>query len=148
MGTSKKQNVPDNDTTTETESQDEVNNHFKDIPKDFLVDLTDIIDELKITDFQSALDFDVDELTEKLVRKGRKNELVIQLLRQWRKALLEAIEQQRRIEEEISRKKRSRRPIWRCAVCGRASNPGCPVAPYIYGYQDIDTGEVFSTLTS
>ena len=112
MATSKKQNVPDNDTTAETESQDEVKNHFKDIPKDFLVDLTDIIDELKITDSQSALDFDVDELTEKLVRKGRKNELVIQLLRQWRKALLEAIEQQRRIEEEIARKKRSRRPIW------------------------------------
>ena len=112
-----------------------------DIPIDFLEDLTEIFELLDITNLQDAVNFDVDILSKKLIAKGRQNDLVLDLLRQWRNAMLEAIEQQKRIEEEIARKKRSRRPVWRCAVCGRPSNPGCPVSPYIYGYQDIDTGE-------
>ena len=143
--TSTKQNIDINDALVEIETEPEVRNHFMDIPIDFLEDLTEIFDELDITDSQAALDYDLDILTKKLTSKGRRNDLVVYLIRQWRKALLEAIEQQRRIEEEIERKKRSRRPVWRCAVCGRPSKPGCPVAPYIYGFQDIDTGEFFSS---
>ena len=36
------------------------------------------------------------------------------------------------------------RPIWRCAVCGRANKPwiACYVAPYIVGYEQIAVGEM------
>ena len=46
-----------------------------------------------------------------------------------------AEEQAKRIEEEIARKKRAKRPKWRCAICGL---PHCKVAPYIEGYEDVD----------
>ena len=141
-----KEEINDNGASSEIENETEVENHFMDIPIDFLEDLTEIFDDLSIADSQDALDYDTHILSKKLTSKGRKNELVEYLLRQWRKALLEAIEQKKRIEEEIARKKRSRRPVWKCAVCGRPSNPGCPVSPYIYGYQDIDTGEMFSSI--
>ena len=49
--------------------------------------------------------------------------------------MLDAIEQQKRIEEEIERKKRAQRPVWRCYQCG---GYGCPVAPYIDSYQEVD----------
>lgn len=124
------------------EKDDDVKNHFLDIPIDFLEDLTENMEQLNITDPQDAVNFDIDILSKKLIGKGRQNDLVLDLLRQWRKAMLEAIEQQKRIEEEIARKIRSRRPVWRCAACG---SPGCPFAPYIYGYQDIDTGEIFNS---
>ena len=80
--------------------------------------------------------------------KGMKNEVVSDLLGQWKNALLEVIQQEKGIKKQIKRKIQSRRPLWRCSLCGRPSNPGCPVAPYIYGYQDINTGEKFQFQTS
>ena len=144
---SEKQETDDiNADLTTDDGADDINN-FKDIPKDFLDDLTDIFDIQNITNFQAAVDFDTDILTNQLVAKGRKNELVQHLMRQWRKAMLEVIEKEKQIEAEIARKKLSRRPVWHCRACGRPSKPGCTVAPYISGYKDVDTGEVFRTLT-
>lgn len=36
------------------------------------------------------------------------------------------------------------RPIWRCAVCGRANKPwiACYVAPYIVGYEQVTLGDL------
>lgn len=48
-------------------------------------------------------------------------------VRQWQ----QAIQQQIELEKELAKKKR--RPVWRCAACGRY---GCPVAPYIESYQE------------
>lgn len=57
------------------------------------------------------------------------NAILIEMIRQWQKALAE------QIEEELALKKLNQRPVWRCAVCGRY---GCPVAPYIESYQEIE----------
>ena len=111
IATTEKQKSADGETTNTSENKEEAKNPFEDIPDDFLDDLTKIFDELGINDSKPALDFDIDILSQKLVAKGRKNELVIQLLRQWRKALLEAIEEQKRVEAEIERKKSSRRSV-------------------------------------
>ena len=131
--------VVHDDTPANKEKLDEdIRNHFTEIPIDFLQDITEIFDELNITDMDTALNFDTQVLSSRLIAKGRMADLVKDLLNQWQKALQEAIEQQKRIDEEIERKKRAKRPVWRCAVCGRPSNPGCPVAPYIAYYIDVD----------
>ena len=122
--------------------EEDTTDHFTDIPVDFLQDLTDIFDEFNITDTEAALNFDMDKLSSKLIGKGRMGDLVKDLLAQWKNALQEALEQQRRIEEEIERKKRAERPIWRCKACGQwpcRSFPEFPVAPYIEGYIEVDT---------
>jgi hypothetical protein len=49
-------------------------------------------------------------------------------LRQWQAMLAQ------RMEEEKEAARRSQRPVWRCAVCGRY---GCPVAPYIERYEEV-----------
>ena len=138
--------APEAQTHTAQQSHEEdTKDHFADIPVDFLQDLTDIFDEFDITDIDAALNFDMDMLSSKLIAKGRMGDLVKDLLTQWKKALQEAVEQQRLIEEEIERKKRAKRPIWRCKACGRPGwngqpgSPGCPVAPYIEGYIEVDT---------
>ncbi len=56
-------------------------------------------------------------------------EALLDMARQWQRA----IEQQLQKDLELRRKKQQ--PVWRCAVCGRY---GCPVAPYIEGYQEVD----------
>ena len=125
-------------TADEEQNDKDVKNHFTDIPKDFLEDITEVFEEFNISDFQSAINFDVELLSSKLIAKGRMADLVKDLLTQWKNALQEALEQQKRIEGEIERKKRAQRPVWRCAACGRPSNPGCSVAPYIESYVDVD----------
>ena len=142
---SKKEQTDNRIAVWESENDGDVKNHFKGIPIDFLEDLNEIFEQLNITNLPDAVDFDFDILSKKLIGKGRTNFIVLHLLRQWRKAMLDAIEQQKRIEEEIERKIRSRRPVWRSAVCVRPSNPGCPVAPYIYDYEDIDTSKMFKS---
>ena len=37
-------------------------------------------------------------------------------------------------KQKMDAEKKNRRPRWRCAVCGRL---GCPVAPYIDGYDEV-----------
>ena len=127
-----------NKTAEEEQNDQEIKNHFTEIPKDFLEDITEIFEEFNITDLESAFAFDLDILSSKLVARGRMADLVKDLITQWKNALKEAMEQQKRIEEEIERKKRTRRPVWKCRVCGRPSNPGCPVAPYIAYYIDVE----------
>jgi len=113
-------------------------NHFQCIPKDFLAEINRVLSEagVDITNAADIMSFDKEELLQKLgVVSGRDVALVKHLLEQWDRALKEAIEQQRKIEEEIAQKKRKQRARWRCAVCGRM---GCQVAPYIEGYDEID----------
>ena len=133
--------VAEDSTISEKEQKDppEIENQFTEIPTDFLEDITEIFEKFNITDPESALAFDEDILSSSLVVKGRMSDLVKDLIKKWKNALKEAIAQQKRIEEEIERKKRAKRPVWKCRVCGRPSNPGCPVAPYIAYYIDVDT---------
>lgn len=51
------------------------------------------------------------------------------MIRQWQQAIQEQVE----VAKQLKAKKQ--RPVWRCAVCGRY---GCPVAPYIESYQEVD----------
>lgn len=148
--TTEKEETDNKKAIVETKNNADVKYPFTDIPIDFLNNLEEIFNQSNITNFQAHSNFHMplDVLTNNLVAKGTKNELVSDLLRQWRNALLEVIQQEKRIREELELKMQSRRPLWRCSVCGRPSNPGCPVAPYIYGYQDINTGEKFQFQTS
>jgi hypothetical protein len=57
--------------------------------------------------------------------------LLKEMVRQWQ----QAIQQQMELEKKLKPKKK--RPVWRCAVCGRY---GCPVAPYIESYQEFEDG--------
>lgn len=52
-----------------------------------------------------------------------------EMVRQWQQAL------ERQMEQERQAKRKGQRPIWRCRACGRY---GCPVAPYIEGYQEFE----------
>lgn len=60
---------------------------------------------------------------------GVSTEELKEMIRQWGVAVAE----QQRQEAEAKTKKQ--RPIWKCAVCGRY---GCPVAPYIEGYEEFE----------
>ncbi|KAG2492324.1 hypothetical protein HYH03_009275 [Edaphochlamys debaryana] len=51
-----------------------------------------------------------------------------EMVRQWQIMIRQRMEQ----EAEAARKRK--RPVWRCAVCGRY---GCPVAPYIERYEEV-----------
>ena len=93
-------------------------------------DLTsaDIMDEL------SGDDFLPDALVSKLLAAAKATGvndplLLKEMVRQWQRA----IEQQMELEKKLKQKKQ--RPVWRCAACGRY---GCPVAPYIEFYQEVD----------
>lgn len=55
--------------------------------------------------------------------------LLREMIRQWKQALEQQLEQ----EKQAATKKQ--RPVWRCSVCGRY---GCPVAPYIESYVEVD----------
>lgn len=59
---------------------------------------------------------------------GYDAEVLKEMVRQWQEAFRQAVE----AEKALAKKKK--RPIWRCAVCGRY---GCQVAPYIEGYAEI-----------
>ena len=118
--------------------EEEITNQFENIPRDFLSDINNLLQKLgvDIMDANAILNFDQDHLVEPLARAGSRDaSLVRHLLEQWDTALKVAIEQKRKIEEEIAQKLRKQRPRWRCAVCGRM---GCQVAPYIDGYDEVD----------
>jgi hypothetical protein len=76
--------------------------------------------------------------THALVRKlleaapltGVSNPLLLrEMIRRWQEAL------QQQVEEDKEMRRKKQRPVWRCAVCGRY---GCPVAPYIESYVEVD----------
>ena len=115
----------------------EVANHFESIPTEFLLEIqTVLLDHgVDISNSLDVVNFDVEVLEHSLVLKGHRADLVRDFLTQWKKAIDNQIEQQRRIEVEIEEKKRAQQPRWRCAICGRA---GCQVAPYIEGYDTIE----------
>jgi predicted metal-binding protein len=55
------------------------------------------------------------------------------LASQWEADWREKLKEKERVEAEA--KKKQKRPVWRCAVCGRY---GCPVRPYIERYEEVD----------
>ncbi|GFH25752.1 NFX1-type zinc finger-containing protein 1 [Haematococcus lacustris] len=60
---------------------------------------------------------------------ARKLAMLREMVRQWQRAVQQQMELQRKLA------KKGKRPVWRCAVCGRY---GCPVAPYIERYEEFD----------
>ncbi|KAJ9508188.1 hypothetical protein QJQ45_021542, partial [Haematococcus lacustris] len=55
--------------------------------------------------------------------------MLLEMVRQWQRAVQQQMELQRKLA------KKGKRPVWRCAVCRRY---GCPVAPYIERYEEVD----------
>ena len=75
-----------------------------------------------------------DQLLNRLLQSARatgvKDPAVLrEMVRQWQQAIQEQLEEEKRLAQK------KQRPIWRCAVCGRY---GCPVAPYMESYADVD----------
>lgn len=73
----------------------------------------------------------VDALLSRLIGKAGVHDVFIlkEMIRRWQAALKE------QMELELELKKKKQVPVWRCAACGRY---GCPVAPYIESYQELD----------
>ena len=72
----------------------------------------------------------VRKLLEAAPATGVSNPLLLrELIRQWQEAL------QQQLQQDKEMRKKKKRPVWRCAACGRY---GCPVAPYIESYQEVD----------
>lgn len=64
-----------------------------------------------------------------LASSGQDPSLLVDQVRMWQQALEEMLKQ----DQELKKKKQA--PVWRCAACGRY---GCPVAPYIESYIEVD----------
>jgi len=108
----------------------EVLNHFEGFEADFLLDIQTTLTEMgvDIRTLEQVATFDIQKLFSKF---GTRFDLV----KQWQSKICAAWEQAKRMEEELARKERAKRPKWRCAICGRAF---CRVAPYIEGYEDVE----------
>jgi hypothetical protein len=64
-----------------------------------------------------------------LTANGLSLAVAAEKVRQWQQAIQEQLE----LEKALRQKKQQ--PVWRCAACGRN---GCPVAPYIERYEEVD----------
>ncbi|KAJ9507979.1 hypothetical protein QJQ45_021314 [Haematococcus lacustris] len=60
---------------------------------------------------------------------ARKLAMLREMVRQWQWAVQQQMELQRKLA------KKGKRPVWRCAVCGRYD---CSFAPYIESYEEVD----------
>jgi rubrerythrin len=109
---------------------------FGNLPTAFLQDVQTGLESLgyDLTSPDAMLQLATDTgLTERLLplltADGASSAIVIERIRQWQQAIQEQME----MEKQLKAKKQ--RPVWRCEVCGRY---GCPVAPYIESYQEVD----------
>ena len=78
--------------------------------------------------FEALVDRLVDEL--RMTPESAREQLIA-----WQDAQMEL---ERQIQQQ-KQKTMGAKPIWRCAVCGRANKPyiACWVAPYIVGYESV-----------
>lgn len=109
---------------------------FGNLPLEFLQDVQTALEslgfDLTSADAMQQLAGDpslVDKLLPLLTACGASPAVVTERLRQWQQAMQEQME----VERQLKAKKQ--RPVWRCAACGRY---GCPVAPYIESYREVD----------
>ena len=100
-----KEETDDKKAIVETKNNADVRYPFTDIPIDFLNNLEEIFYQSNITNFQAHSNFHMPlgVLTNNLVAKGTKKELVSDLFRQWRTALLEVIQQEKGIKKQMKR---------------------------------------------
>lgn len=61
--------------------------------------------------------------------QGMQPDMLRDMVRQWQEKIKEQMEVERK------RAQKGKRPVWRCAACGRY---GCPVAPYIEREEEYD----------
>jgi rubrerythrin len=114
---------------------------FGGLSKEFLMAMQDALEDLGLdlssADIMQELAGDQSlpgQLMERLLQSARatgvKDPAVLrEMVRQWQQAIKEQMEEEKRLA------KKKKRPVWRCAVCGRY---GCPVAPYIERYDEVD----------
>jgi hypothetical protein len=109
---------------------------FGNLPTEFLQDVQTALEELGYdltsADAMQMLAGDpslIEQLLPVLTASGAASAVVTERLRQWQQAIQEQLE----LEKKMKAKKQ--RPVWRCAACGRY---GCPVAPYIESYQEVE----------
>jgi hypothetical protein len=109
---------------------------FGNLPTEFLqvvqTALEDLGHDLTSGDAMQTLAGDpslVEQLLPVLTASGAAPAVVTERLRQWQQAIQEQLEMEKKM------KAKKQRPVWRCAACGRY---GCPVAPYIESYQEVE----------
>lgn len=109
---------------------------FGNLPLGFLQDVQAALEglgfDLTSADSMQALANDGNitaKLLPLLTANGTSPEVLKEQIRQWQQAIQEQIEQEQKL------KAKGQRPVWICAVCGRY---GCPVAPYIERYEEVD----------
>ena len=124
-------------------------NSFDAIDKRILSSLQDFIDEEGLDSEEgverlSKLDPSSPEFSNLVARlvntTGMDPETAREQLLKWQSA-------QKIVQKTIEQTKSAvvgARPIWRCAVCGRANKPWivCYVAPYIVGYEQVTVGDI------
>lgn len=109
---------------------------FGNLPPEFLQDVQTALEtlgyDLTSADAMQQLAGDgglTERLLPLLTAGGTSSAVITERIRQWKQAIQEQLEMERQM------KAKKQRPVWRCAVCGRY---GCPVAPYIESYQEVD----------
>jgi len=114
---------------------------FGGLSNEFLKAMQDALEDLgwdlSAADIMEQLGGDeglADQLLDRLLQSSRatgvKDPAVLrEMVRQWQQAIQEQMEEEKRLAQK------KQRPVWRCAACGRY---GCPVAPYIERYADVD----------
>lgn len=135
--------APEADTAADMELAEEpqqqdtgASGSFGNLPIEFLQDMQTALEgrgyDLSSPDIMQQLAEDPDlaeQLLPLLTASGTSTAVAQERVRQWQQAIQEQMEMEKLL------KAKKQRPVWRCAACGRY---GCPVAPYIESYQEVD----------
>lgn len=101
------------------------------LPREFLIRLQAALDSRGLTSEEEVAALaGADRLPDDVLAElGDLKDLATVWQADWR----EKQKERERLAEQMRRKRQ--KPVWRCAACGRY---GCPVAPYVESYQEVD----------